>query len=72
LQNSVTRIGSRAVIFMDQVPDTYRGYVDAGFQKIFDTVAAPECPATLSAGSQTVWPTCQIFALHNCRIYRRR
>jgi hypothetical protein len=35
----LTRIGGRAVIFMDQVPDTYRSYVDAGFQKIFDTVA---------------------------------
>ena len=34
----LTRIGSRAVIIMDQVPDTYRGSVDAGFQKIFDTI----------------------------------
>jgi hypothetical protein len=35
----LTRVGSRPVIFMDQVRDTYRGGVNAGFQRIFDTVA---------------------------------
>ena len=35
----LTRIDGRTMIFMDQVPDTYRSAVDAGFQRIFDTVA---------------------------------
>jgi len=34
----LTAIGTRAVIFMDQVPDAHRSKVDAGFQKIFDTL----------------------------------
>jgi hypothetical protein len=35
----LTRIDSHTMIFMDQVPDTDRGAVDTGFQRIFDTVA---------------------------------
>jgi hypothetical protein len=35
----LTRIDSRTMIFMDQAPDTHRAAVDAGFQRIFDTVA---------------------------------
>jgi len=35
----LTRIDTRTLIFMDQAPDADRGAVDAGFQKIFDTVA---------------------------------
>lgn len=35
----LTRIDSRTMIFMDQVPDKDRGAVDPGFQRIFDTVA---------------------------------
>ena len=34
----LTKTGSRTMIFMDQVPDQHRGDVDAGFQRIFDTV----------------------------------
>jgi hypothetical protein len=35
----LTRIGNRAVFLIDQAPDTSRCDVDAGFQRIFDTIA---------------------------------
>jgi hypothetical protein len=35
----LTRIDRRTMIFMDQVPDADRSAVDAGFQRVFDTVS---------------------------------